>query len=102
MLVAAAFDAGAGRLTLTFDRAVDAAGLAGGAVVVFDGPGGTDYVATSVASQPTPATVVLAVEEDGEFTGAGVTMDATPPTGIVAVAGGLPWAGGSGVGLPFP
>ena len=101
-LVAAVFDLGLGRLTLGFDRAVDAAGYVNATVSVSDGLAGAEYVATSVAGQPGPATVELVMDEDKEFTGPGVTMTATAGTGIVAALGGEEWAGVSGVGLPFP
>src|SRR5688500_12848749 len=75
-LVSAAFDDVLVRLTLTFDRAVDVAGLVGAAVVVEDGETtGSRWEATTPVATAGPATVVLGLAALGDFTGEGVTLD---------------------------
>jgi hypothetical protein len=99
VLVAATFDGNT--LVLTFDRAV-VAGLVPGQLVVFDGPGAVEWGGTAVFEQPTPETLSVTMSEEGEFVGAGVTLTATGGAGIVADGDDAPWAGVTGVGLPWP
>jgi hypothetical protein len=99
-LVSATFDGGT--LVLTFDRAIDVAGLVPGQLVVFDGPGAVEWGGTALFEQPTPESLEVTMSEEGEFAGAGVTLTATAGAGIVAADDDSPWAGVTGVELPFP
>ena len=89
-------------VTLTFDRAVDAAGLDAPQVVVHDAAGsGFVMVGAGVASVPSPQSVVIALAPTDSAEGLTV-LDATAATGIVAVDDGGTWAGATGLELPFP
>src|SRR5688572_14932621 len=102
VLVSASWDVGTLLLTLTFDRAVNATGLQPDTVVVFDGSAVTEYRNNGDVGQPTPESAEILVAEFGEFTGSGVAMTATEPTGIVAIDGGTQWGGVTNLALPFP
>ena len=102
-LVAAGFDDIALRLTLTFDRAVDASGLVGNAVVVDDPVGtGMRYEAIGAVTVLTPASFEVGMTDVQGATGTGVRLTAGPANGIVAADGGAVWAGVTGLELPFP
>ena len=103
-LVAASYETGAS-VTLVFDRAVDAAGLDAGQVMVNDlaEPPGVQYVGTGLVAQPDPQSVQIGLSPSGgEPTVPGVTLTASPLTGIVAVDDGGTWGGVFGMTLPFP
>jgi hypothetical protein len=69
---------------------------------VDDAPGaGWRYVGTGVASLPGPASVVIALAEDGSAEGP-TALTATAATGIVAADDGGTWAGVGGLELPYP
>jgi hypothetical protein len=102
MLVSATYDAGELRLTLTFGRAVDLAGADVSQISVSDGAeSGYVWFGDSVVSQPTPASVVLALTEGSAATGPTV-LNATEDAGIVAEGDGAHWAGVTELGLPYP
>ena len=89
-------------LTMTFDRAIDVDAFAPGDVFVYDGPGGVEWGGTGVFEQPTPQSIAVTTIENGEFSGAGVSLTVTGGAGIVAEDDDAPWAGVADVGLPFP
>ena len=89
-------------LTLTFDRAVDVSGIAPGLLVIDDGPNGIAWGGTGVVEQPTALSVAVEMIEDAEFTGSGVSLTATGGAGIVSDGDDAPWAGVSGLALPWP
>ena len=101
-LVSAAYDEG-NSVTLTFDRAVDVAGVVGSAIRVNDGGGEVDATlnATGAVAVLSPTSVRLGLVHAGPPTGPGMTMTATAGNGIVAVNGGAPWAGVTELTLPF-
>jgi hypothetical protein len=103
VLVAAGFDGDELTLTLTFDRAVDIAGIVAGAdLLVDDGATlGKLYEAVSatlLAADTVRVTMTLA----GDSVGDTLTLTATAGTGIVAADDGGTWAGATNLGLPFP
>jgi hypothetical protein len=106
VLVTAEFDAGAvpaPTVTLAFDRAIDIAGLVGGAITVDDGPGsGTRWEATLTATMLDPQTVRIDMLDVEPSASAAVLLDATAGNGIVAVDDGGTWGGVSELELPFP
>ena len=102
VLVAAIYDAGAA-VTLTFDRAIDIAGLDGSVIIVEDGVHAEyRYAGTVGATLLSPATVQIELAGVEEFVGPGIQLDAGAANGIVAVDDGGAWGGASDVELPFP
>ena len=102
-LVSAAYDNDSVTLTLTFDRAIDIAGLVGGDVIVNDADiTGNLYEATGPATLTSPTTVRIELNGVGEATGTGVRLSAGSANGIVAEDDGGTWAGVADVELPFP
>ena len=102
VLVSASFDDVNLALTLTFDRAVDASGMVGNAVVVDDAAGtGLRYEAIAGVTVVTPETVALGMADFAAATGTGVRLTATSANGIVAAGDGAAWAGVTGLELPF-
>jgi hypothetical protein len=90
-------------LTLTFDRAIDTAGLAGAQITVRDG--GLNeriYNATGAVTRPSASSVRIILVETGPVAGDDVRLTATGSNGIVAADDGAAWAGVSNVVLPFP
>ena len=102
VLVAAAWDVASNVVTLTFDRAVDPSGMGPEVVTIFDGVQGFEYHSNNDVSQPNANTVQVVALEFGEFEGTGRHLTAAAPTGIVAVDGGVAWAGVVDLELPFP
>ena len=102
MLVAAAWDLPSNVVTLTFDRAVDPSAMGPEVVTVFDGVNAFEYRSTADVAQPNANTVQVIALEFGEFEGTGRRLTAAAPTGIVAVDGGVAWAGVVDLELPFP
>ena len=90
-------------LRLEFDRAIDLDGFNPPAITVQD-PSGTGwaYVGTGVVDTPNPQTVVVEMGQTGSAEGTLDVVTATGATGIVAVDDGAPWAGVTGLGLPYP
>ena len=102
-LLEAAYDEVAQTLRLTFDRAIDVAGLAAGQLVVSDGVmTGTQYEGAGPGTLDGPAAVVIALLELGPWENPGTTLTATAGTGIVAVDDGGTWSGVTDLQLPFP
>ena len=102
VLVAAGFDDATETVALAFDRAVDVSAIDPAQVSVSDAAGtGWAYVGSGVASQPTPATVVLTLAQAGSAEGPTV-LSASATTGIVAADDGGAWAGATELGLPYP
>jgi hypothetical protein len=101
-LVSATFDATGPRVTLTFDRAVDASGMDVGQVRVFDGATTfRNYVGQGAQTAETPQSVRVSLQELGA-TGAGnVTLTVLEENGIVAVDDGGTWEGVDELALPF-
>jgi hypothetical protein len=90
-------------VTLTFDRAIDAAGLDAGQVTVNDySQSGFVLVGTGVASTPTPQSVVVALATTVSATDPVDSLTASAATGIVAADDGGTWAGVTQLPLPFP
>jgi hypothetical protein len=101
-LVSAAYEPGT-LIELSFDRAIDIAGLDGSVIVIDDGSiSGFRYAATLVATLIGPAVVRIELDGIEEFAGPDVRMTAGAANGIVAVGDGAAWAGVSNVVLPFP
>ena len=93
----------AARVRLTFDRAVDVAGLDPSQISVDDpDTSGLAYVGTGVYDTPGPVSVSIALLAVGPATAGVTVMDATGNTGIVAVDDGGSWDGIPGQTLPFP
>ena len=101
-LVAAAYDTGVS-VTLTFDRAIDAAGLVGDQINVVDVPGGNAlYAGTGGVTVLSPETIQVSLVPAGEVTSGGLVLNASADTGIVADDDGGTWAGAAQLALPFP
>jgi hypothetical protein len=102
ILESAVFDSDTVTVTLTFDRAIDIAGLVGGDIIVNDADiTGNLYEATGAATVLSPATVRIELNGVGESTGTGVRLSAGAGNGIVAVDDGAMWGGVSDLELPF-
>ena len=104
-LVAAAFDDASEvpAMTLTFDRAIDVAGLDGYQVTLADGVyAGLLYAATGTVTMLSPASVRIELNTIGEAEPGGVHLTATAASGIVAVDDGGTWGGVTDLELPFP
>jgi hypothetical protein len=102
-LVEASFDEGGPSLRLAFDRAIDVAGLAGGAIVVEAGNvTGTAYEALGTATMDGPNAVVIGLLETGPSASSDTLLNAGPGNGIVAVDDGGAWSGASELVLPWP
>ena len=102
VLVSAIYDAGAA-VTLTFDRAIDIAGLDGSVIIVEDGVHSQfRYNGTVGATLLSPATVQIELAGVEEWTGPDIRLDAGAANGIVAVDGGGTWGGATDLELPFP
>ena len=100
-LVSAAYDPGAA-VDLTFDRAIDIAGMDPASFVVSDGDYGFQYAGTEESELLSPTTLRVVLVGIGEWSEPGVTMTASSANGIVAEGDGGTWAGVSGLALPFP
>ena len=88
---------------LTFDRAVDVAGIVPAQVTVNDGGGtGLAYAGAGLDDTPSPEQLVLSLAETGPAAPGATTLSASGATGIVAVDGGAAWAGVTELELPFP
>jgi hypothetical protein len=103
ILEAAAFDNDAVTVTLTFDRAIDIAGIVGGDIIVNDADITANlYEATGPATMLSPTTVRIELIGVSESTGTGVRLSAGAANGIVAVDDGGTWGGADALALPFP
>ena len=101
-LVSAIYEAGAA-VTLTFDRAIDIAGLDGNVVMVEDGVHSQfRYAGTAGATLLSPTTVQIELAGVEEFVGPDIRLNVGITNGIVAVDDGGTWLGASDVELPFP
>ena len=102
VLMSAYYDENEAILTLAFDRAVDASGLAAAQITVTDGSFNSHtYAGSGPASVVSPTTIQVTLAITGAAAAGPVTMDASALTGIVAVDDGGTWAGVSELGLPF-
>lgn len=89
-------------LQLTFDRAIDIAGMDGGAILIEDPVVvNRQLSATAGAELVNPSTVRFMLDRLGGATGSVVTLTATADNGIVAVDDGGAWAGVTDLELPF-
>ena len=90
-------------LRLTFDRAVDVAGMVGSQITVDDAINlGERFAATGAVTVESPTRVLVVLDLIGDSTGSGTTLDAGAGNGIVAADDGGTWAGVSELGLPYP
>jgi hypothetical protein len=89
-------------VTLTFDRAIDVAGVDGAAITVADGSTGFRYAGTGGAIPLSANVVELLLEGVEEIPLGEITMTATAANGIVALDDDVAWAGVVELGLPFP
>jgi hypothetical protein len=102
-LVAASYDSDDFSVELTFDRAVDASGLAAAAVTLQDGEfAAASFVGAWPAAVISPTTIKVFLAEIGGPTVNDVELTATAASGIVATDDGGTWAGVTGLVLPFP
>jgi hypothetical protein len=102
VLVAAVFDGGSLALTLTFDRAVDIAGIDAAQLAVQDeADTGLAYGGASAVMGGDATVVVVTLIVTGAGEGPTV-MNASAATGIVAVDDGGVWGGVTNLALPFP
>jgi hypothetical protein len=103
VLVEAAYDEVAQTIRLTFDRAIDVAGLVGAQITVDDGAiTGTRYEAVGTATLDGPAAVVIGLLELEPSEDPGTLLSAGAGNGIVAIDDGGTWAGVTDLALPFP
>jgi len=103
ILEAAAFDNDTVTVTLTFDRAIDIAGIVvGGDIIVNDAAVTGNLYEAYGATLAAPNIVSVNLQVVGEPTGALTTLTASAATGIVAVDDGGTWAGTTNTELPFP
>ena len=103
ILEAAAFDNDTVTVTLTFDRAIDIAGIVvGGDIIVNDAAVTGNLYEAYGATLAAPNSVSVNLQVVGEPTGALTTLTASAATGIVAVDDGGTWAGTTNTELPFP
>ena len=101
VLVAASYQPG-DSVTLEFDRAIDVSAFLGEQVHVNDPVTlGSLWAALGAATLLDAVTLRVGLEEIDAATGSVVTLTAPATTGIRSVVGALPWAGVSGVELPF-
>ena len=100
VLVAATCDE-APTLTLVFDRPVDVSGIDVALIRVDYASLGFSYVGFGEPTVLDPVTVRLAMTGVEEYMGPGIVLTAAAGNGIVAADAGLPWAGVSGMELPF-
>ena len=89
-------------LWLTFDRAVDIAGLVGSAIHVNDPSNGTLFAATGPATLNEPTVLQLGLVVVTDSSSGELSVTATSSTGIVAVDDGGTWGGVTNLELPFP
>jgi hypothetical protein len=90
-------------LTLVFDRAIDASGIAASQVSVNDGSFNMSrYRGTGEATVDGPTRISVALERLGDAPLAPTTLSATAQTMLRAVDGDRgTWAGVSELGLPY-
>jgi hypothetical protein len=89
-------------LTLQFDRAIDPTGFIVEAFLLSDGQFAHQYFNPGGYGMIDPQTIefdLLAIEPTS---GTDVRLTVAAENGIVALDGGLPWAGISNLLLPFP
>jgi hypothetical protein len=99
-LVAASYSTGAW-VRLTFDRAVDIAGINVAAITVNDDPSDEAYVGSGTATLFAPETVQVPLVISHGASGPGTELSATGASGIVAVDDGGTWVGVADLSLPF-
>ena len=89
-------------VTLTFNRAIDIAGINLTTILVADGPNGFLYEGAGTPVQGDPASVQIDLNGIEEITADDVKLTAWPTNGIVGAGDGLPWDGVVDLVLPFP
>ena len=90
-----------GYLTLRFDRAIDVSGVDGSAIVVNDMTAGSLFNGTGGASGLGDVMVIFTLVIIGSASEAGIHLNASASSGIVAVDDGGTWAGVSELELPW-
>ena len=90
-----------GYLTLRFDRAIDVSGVDGSAIVVNDMTAGSLFNGTGGVSGLDDVMVIFTLVVIGSATEAGIHLNASASSGIVAVDDGGTWAGVSELELPW-
>jgi hypothetical protein len=100
VLLAAVYEGG-GALELTFDRAIDVSGIVLGVILVDDGILQSQYVASAVIDQPSPASVMLELAGVQDYEGPDVRLNVAGGNGIVAVDDGGAWGGVTDLAIPF-
>jgi hypothetical protein len=101
VLVAASFDPDGPEVYLTFDRAIDIAGLIVGAFAVADGPDGHRLVGFESPFLIAPNQVQVLMHTVDSASGPDVLLSVEAANGIVAADDGGTWAGVSELSLPF-
>jgi hypothetical protein len=101
VLVEATFDPDGPEVYLTFDRAIDIAGLVVAQFAIADGPDGHSLVGAFTPLLIAPNEVQVLMQITGAASGDEVLLSAGAGNGIVAVDDGGTWAGVSDVGLPY-
>ena len=86
---------------LTFDRAIDVAGVDPAELSVDDASVGWSYVGAAPVTLVNPTTVRVTLQEAGDSTGPDTRMTVTAGNGIVALGDGGTWTGVSDVVIPF-
>src|SRR4051794_32272413 len=93
-LVAASYDENVAVLTLTFDRAVDIAGLDPSAITVKDGAlNQAIYPGTAEVTLINPTTFSIGLTVVDDYDSEETPLTATSATGIVAINDGGTWPG---------
>jgi hypothetical protein len=100
-LLSATYDADAPGLFLTFDRAIDLAGIDVASFTVDDGVNGYHMIGSGAPEVVSPVQVLVYVVFVEAYSGPDVLMTATADNGIIALDDGGKWTGASGLVLPF-
>ena len=100
-LVAATYTEGTS-VTLTFDRAVEVAGIDVAAITVADEAAGYLFEGTGAATPLSETSVLVPLVDVEQSPVAGTLLTAGAGTGIVADDDGGTWAGVTDLALPYP
>jgi hypothetical protein len=100
-LVSASFDPGGLHVFLTFDRAIDVAGLHADQIAVASGLTRNHYVGDPAGASVSGAMLTLLMDITSSSPAGLTLLFASATTGIVAVNDGGTWAGADTLVLPF-